>query len=165
MNAASLLFAFLSLFADGVSSPERYEIAADPDARSVFTALLHRSHYGFAAEEAAFIVRCPNGNLAGIHWPAGAGRDGVEWAGEYPRGVLAIAHTHPGWLTQPSRIDRATAARTHLPVYVITQTSITKTEGGEAIVVTSGSWSSESLRDRTERSSSEFASVSQSRRE
>jgi hypothetical protein len=159
MIPASVVIALLSLLT------EPRELADIPSVRSVFTALLRRSHYGYAPEQAAFVVRCPNGTLAAVHWPAGELRDGAEWIGEYPPGVIAIAHTHPGWLPPPSRIDRATASRSRLPVYVITATSIAKTDGGEPIVVTSGSWSPESRRDRTARSSSSFVFVSQSRRE
>jgi hypothetical protein len=164
MIPASVIIALLSLLTADLA-PEPRELADVPSVRSVFTALLRRSHYGFAPEQAAFIVRCPNGTLAAVHWPAGELRDGAEWIGDYPPGVLAIAHTHPGWLPLPSRIDRATATRSRLPVYVITATSIAKTDGGEPIVVTSGSWSPESRRDRTTRSSSSFFFVSQSRRE
>jgi hypothetical protein len=159
MIPASVVIALLSLLT------EPRELADIPSVRSVFTALLRRSHYGYAPEQAAFVVRCPNGTLAAVHWPSGELRDGAEWIGEYPPGVIAIAHTHPGWLPLPSRIDRATASRSRLPVYVITATSIAKTDGGDPVVVTSGSWSPESRRDRTTRSSSSFVFVSQSRRE
>src|SRR3954447_3937243 len=99
MIPASVVIAFLSVLT------EPRELADIPSVRSVFTALLRRSHYGYAPEQAAFVVRRPNGTLAAVHWPSGELRDGAEWIGEYPPGVIAIAHTHPGWLPLPSRID------------------------------------------------------------
>jgi hypothetical protein len=92
-----------------------------------------------ATEEAAFVT-VRNGRLTLVRWPEAGVRDTARWYGTLPDGVLAIVHTHPNWEPLPSTVDIQTAQRSHLPVYVITATQISKTVGGPVEVVLNGDW-------------------------
>jgi proteasome lid subunit RPN8/RPN11 len=115
------------------------DLACDAAARAIFAALLRDARYGFAAEEAAFIIRMDNGTVGFVRWRARE-TDSASWRGAVPRGTIAIVHTHPNWLSMPSRIDARSATAVHLPVYVVTASRITKTDGGENEVVVDGRW-------------------------
>jgi len=117
------------------------EIAHDPHVRAEWWEMLADARYGFAEnEEAMFIVRNDDGSLCVIRWtPAGMVR-GAQWHAPMPRGVIAIAHTHPNRLPRPSPADVRTAMRMDVPVYVITRSRIVKTAGGKTIDVARGEW-------------------------
>jgi len=88
-------------------------------------------------EQGAFVVRTPEGLPYFVTWPAGEDKDHLRWEGRFPEGAIAIVHTHPPWMREPSKLDVRAARRTKLPVYVITPSGIVKTTGGEPEVVTS----------------------------
>ena len=113
------------------------EIADQPSVRGIFDFLLRQSTRD---ERAAFIVRTPRGGFTFVSWPASDDANSVQWRGACPRGTVAIAHTHPNWLPMPSRIDIRSAAAAHLPIYVVTRTGISKTDGTSACVVVKGDW-------------------------
>jgi len=114
------------------------DLVSDRIVRGVFHLLLTRSRYGFGpAEEAAFLIRTEHG-IAFLHWPASSDRNEAMWEGPIPAGTIAIAHTHPGWMPMPSRIDATTSRKTGLAVYVITPSQISRTNGGAAEVVSMG---------------------------
>lgn len=123
-----------------VSTPE---IAEDPSVRAIFREMLRQSRYGFSREEvAAFVVRDGDAHLVSVAWPDADGiPDSARWCGRFPAGVVAIVHTHPNWLPQPSMIDARTAQVTHVPVYVITPDRVSKTAGGRSLVVLDHGWS------------------------
>jgi len=82
-------------------------------------------------EVAGFVVRLPSGTYAIVRWPEAEVTDEARWEGAWPPGTVAIVHTHPNWMPEPSRVDRATAASHGVPVYVVTNGGITRTDGGE----------------------------------
>jgi|GEM_PF-2019504 len=125
-----------------LSSMASLELGHEASARRIFARLLVQGHYGGShIEQAAFLLRDERGRLVAVDWPATGETDSAAWAGPLPAGVVAIAHTHPNWLPRPSRIDRATARRTRVPVYVITRTEIWKTDGETPATVATGDWS------------------------
>lgn len=125
------------LLQSAVSRDSQGEIAVEPSVRGIFFFLLQSSHRD---ERAAFIIRTPSGGFSFIAWPASDDANGVQWRGAYPRGTVAIVHTHPSWLPMPSRIDVRSAAESHLPIYVITSHRISKTDGVNAVVVAEDEW-------------------------
>ena len=117
------------------------DLAQDPTVRAALWQLMEQTRYGFAeTEEALFIVRERDGRLSFVRWTASETPHQSRWSGAKPRGVVAIAHTHPNWLPQPSRTDVRTAARNHLAVYVVTRMRIVKTTGNETQEVVEGDW-------------------------
>jgi hypothetical protein len=130
----------IALMLARVSTPE---IATDAGVRAMFRQMLSQTRYGFSREEAAaFVVRDGNGHLAVVAWPDADGiPDCAHWYGRFPEGVVAIVHTHPNWLPEPSTIDAQTARVTGVPVYVITAGRVSKTNGGRSQVVLDHGWS------------------------
>ena len=116
------------------------EVTADPAVRRVMWQMLADTRWGFShSEKAAFIVRTSTGQLVCLMW-YGSEENAARWRGSFPRGTVAIAHTHPNWLPAPSTIDAQTAERTKTPVYVVTRSRISRTAGGSTEVVLSGDW-------------------------
>ncbi|HEX6097841.1 MAG TPA: hypothetical protein VF432_16060 [Thermoanaerobaculia bacterium] len=112
----------------------------DPAVRAALWQLMGETRYGFAeTEEALFIVR-EGGRLSFVRWPSVKLPHHARWEGAWPRGVVAIAHTHPNWLPQPSQLDVRTSLGRNVPVYVVTRTRIVKTRGGATQAVFEGDW-------------------------
>jgi hypothetical protein len=121
------------------------DVLADRSARVELWILLSKAQWGFSHEEqASFIVRTPAGKLTFVRWPAPQEANIQRYCG-IPRGTVAIAHTHPNWLPMPSAIDRGTAMTAHVPVYVVTRSKITLTDGRHTRVVVDGEWSPRSV--------------------
>jgi hypothetical protein len=117
------------------------EVATDPAVLPVLWQMLGDAGFGFRhSEQAAFIVRKAGGRLILVRWPEAGEPDTSYWVGPLPDGVVAIVHTHPNWEPLPSKIDIRTAQRSHLPVYVVTRTEVSKTLGGSPQIVLSGDW-------------------------
>ncbi|HEX7807902.1 MAG TPA: Mov34/MPN/PAD-1 family protein, partial [Thermoanaerobaculia bacterium] len=68
------------------------------------------------------------GNLDYKLWPATQQRRKASYRGAVPPNTVAIAHTHPHGMPKPSQHDINEAARTGLPIYVITRTSIARVD-------------------------------------
>jgi proteasome lid subunit RPN8/RPN11 len=101
----------------------------DPAVHGILAELLRSARYGSAStEEAAFLIRDSRGATFFLRGPL-------------PAGTVAIVHTHPNWLPQPSKLDALVARQTSVPVYVVTLTRISRTEGGKPMLVASGDWS------------------------
>ncbi len=117
------------------------EVAGDPKVLPLLWQMLGDAGGGFRRTEvAAFIVRKADGQLVLVRWPEAGEPDTSRWVGRLPGGAVAIVHTHPNWEPLPSRIDIRTAQRSHLPVYVVTRTEISKTFGGSPLIVLNGDW-------------------------
>jgi proteasome lid subunit RPN8/RPN11 len=117
------------------------DLAYDPRVRAELWRLIGEARYGFAErEEAMFIVRDARGRLSFVRWTSMGVPHQTRWTGAWPRGVIAIAHTHPNWVPEPSRTDVRVAMRNKVPVYVVTRTRITKTSGGATREVIAGDW-------------------------
>lgn len=114
----------------------RPDIVREPQVQTLMRELLSDARSGFEhREEAAFIVRGASGNFYSIEWPSNGALDSARWEGAFPPGTVAIAHTHPTHLPMPSNIDITVARDVHVPVYVVTPARITRTDGGEPVVV------------------------------
>jgi len=117
------------------------EAASDPRLREELWLLLRDAFYGHAKlEQAAFVVRNSEGELSLVRWPSSGTPHKSQWLGSFPRGAIAIAHTHPNGFPEPSRVDKQTAKLRRMPVYVLTRLKITKTTGGASITVVRGDW-------------------------
>lgn len=115
-------------------------VQLDSGIREDFWTLLASARYGWSDHEAAaFVVMTPDG-VRLVPWPRSIDAHGARWRGAFPRGTIAIAHTHPNRDTDPSRIDRRTAKRLRLPVYVITHSRITVTDGAATYTIARGRW-------------------------
>ena len=81
-------------------------------------------------EDAAFLVRDPQGNVTIVRWPSSGLPDSQVWIGTIPQGTFAIAHTHPDWRPRPSKIDIVTSRSARMPVYVVTHSQVWETAAG-----------------------------------
>ena len=86
-------------------------------------------------EDAAFLVRDRQGQIAVVWWPSAGLPDTAMWLGRIPEGAFAIAHTHPDWRPQPSKTDVVTAKTAKMPVYVVTKSQVWETAAGVAFRV------------------------------
>ena len=118
-----------------------HDITSEPATRAYLWTLLAEARYGFSEnEEAAFIVRDRAGHVTFVRWPKSAGRYHARWAGAFPKGTIAIVHTHPNFTPEPSLLDERAAQRNGVPVYVLTRTKITRTTGDATEIVFDGDW-------------------------
>lgn len=103
--------------------------------------LLRLSGYGQRKQEhAAFIIRNPQGDHRLLHWQHRREFQRATYRGAVPPNAVAIIHTHPNSLPNPSSGDTRLARRIGLPVYVVTRKLITRTMGHSAEVVWRGDW-------------------------
>lgn len=103
--------------------------------------LLESARFGRDSKEhAAFIVVDESGQLQLSRWPWGAESMRATYRGQIPRSAVAIIHTHPHDLPNPSSGDIALAAKLGMTVYVITRTSVTRTDGSRTSNVANGDW-------------------------
>jgi hypothetical protein len=117
------------------------DLAADPSVRAGFWKLVTESRYGFArTEEAMFVVRGAGGAVTFVRWPDSGLHHQARWIGPFPPGTIAIVHTHPNWVPEPSAIDTRLAERIGIPVYVVTRTRISRTAGGVNETLVSSDW-------------------------
>ncbi len=79
-------------------------------------------------ERALFLTRDDAGTFGYELWPATMQRRKASYRGTIPRNTVAIAHTHPHGMPKPSQHDLDEAARTGLPIYVVTRTSIARVD-------------------------------------
>jgi len=92
------------------------------DIKACFEHLFAAAYFGKApVERAAFLVLQDGGSLACQDWPPTFSFKSERWDGPIPDGTVAIAHTHPARLRQPSRDDIAAAEQLGIPVFVVTE--------------------------------------------
>ncbi len=117
------------------------ELANEVPVRQYCWTLLQQARYGYSTNEAAaFVVRDPDGDLSFVQWPSSELPHEARWVGAYPRGTVAILHTHPNWSPEPSHLDARAARSRRVPVYVVTRMRISKTTGAETQTVVNGDW-------------------------
>jgi JAB domain-containing protein similar to deubiquitination enzymes len=103
--------------------------------------LLALAHYGQSVyEHAAFIVRDDDGQLRLRVWKFDRLFLTAHYRGPIPSDAVAITHTHPNPLPMPSEGDACLAKKSGLPVYVLTRTMISVTDGRHTRVVLRGDW-------------------------
>lgn len=103
--------------------------------------LLAVAKYGYSDyERGAFIVRDGSGQLHLLPWQFDHEPLAAHHRGPIRSEVVAITHTHPNRAPMPSPDDMWLARKTHLPVYVLTRTLITVTDGDRSWRVLSGDW-------------------------
>jgi hypothetical protein len=115
------------------------DIAVNDEVRGVFESLLEEGYSGMSDfEQGAFVIRMPTGHLAFFRWPSSGKGNRLQWAGALPPNAIAIVHTHPVSLPQPSYTDTLTSRKYGLPVYVITLHRITRVADGAVATVARG---------------------------
>jgi proteasome lid subunit RPN8/RPN11 len=130
----------LLLLALGGTAPA--ELADDPVVRDFCRVLLEKAVAERSREQGAFVVRTEEGILYFVTWPPSEEMDRLRWYGSFPKGTVAIVHTHPSWLREASKLDMLAAKRARIPVYVITKSMISKTTGEASVAVVEGDWAS-----------------------
>ena len=126
-----------------LGSMEGLAAGAAPDARIIALSwdLLRSARYGQSINEhSAFLVRDANGDLQLVRWLGKATSMSATYRGPIPYGTVAIVHTHPKALPNPSDGDAALARKLNMPVYVLTRHSITRTSGGRMEIIAIGDW-------------------------
>ena len=76
-------------------------------------------------ERAAFLRIGDRGLFNCEVWPAKLQFHAATWSGRMPDGTVAIVHSHPRTLPDPSTNDVAEAHRLGIPVIVVTPDSVT----------------------------------------
>jgi hypothetical protein len=85
-----------------------------------FMHLLHEAKFGYVSyERAAFLVLQRDG-VHCVDWPITNDFQKARWSGPKPAGVVAIAHTHPVAIPEPSSHDVEQARRNRMPMFVLT---------------------------------------------
>lgn len=103
--------------------------------------LLKLAGYGYSPyERAAFVVLDSSGRARFVLWPLQHRFCEATYDGVTPVNAVAIIHTHPNVSPLPSNDDARLARRIHLPVYVLTRTMITRTNGREMEILRTGDW-------------------------
>jgi len=75
-------------------------------------------------EVAAFLVRDADGRISCLLWPGSRETRTASYRGDRPVGVVAMAHTHPSFTPEPSKIDIDETKRVGLPMYVVSTRDI-----------------------------------------
>ena len=76
-------------------------------------------------ERAAFLRIDERGGFTCDVWPANLQFRRTHWAGPSPEGTVAVIHSHPRTLPDPSPDDRHVAQRLQIPVIVVTPEAMT----------------------------------------
>jgi len=96
-----------------------------PSASACFAEIFKAAGYGFRHDErAAFLIARGDGGFDCRMWPRTNGYQSAHWEGPIPANAVAIAHTHPRGLPEPSAHDFAEADRVGLPVVVVTHLGV-----------------------------------------
>lgn len=125
-------FSFLLVLALPLGFPASLGAGSDPamtpEERAMlpfFAEVFRTAGFGMrSTEEAAFIVDDADDAIACVRWPSSAAHHQLSYRGPVPAATVAIVHSHPLALRQPSVNDRAEAKRVGLPFYVVTRDSI-----------------------------------------
>ena len=128
--AIAALFAIQSAAAPLPSTPflvvnidERF--LADPVILGFFADVLRNGGLGYRkSESAAFLVRVNDGGHRCVTWPFRGDVQMQRFDGAAPDGTIAIIHTHPESLPEPSSADRRLAMAIGVPVFVVTRRAI-----------------------------------------
>jgi|GEM_PF-3175176 len=101
---------------------------ARPDVRACFDRVLKEGGYGrLPIESAAFVVRDGDRYQCRM-WPRSVSYRAQSWDGALPANAVAIVHSHPRDLPEPSAQDRALAKRLGIPNFVVTPRAVTRAE-------------------------------------
>jgi len=116
-------------------------MVGDPQAMSQFFCLYRAVQYGAASYERAAWIVASGGSVSLDWWPASYAREKETFSGVIPAAAVAFVHTHPNSASpQPSHGDKQTSARLGLPLYVIAQSAIWRTDGSADTQVAGGDW-------------------------
>jgi proteasome lid subunit RPN8/RPN11 len=117
------MFAALAIAA-ALAAPVEGEMLDHPDVRSCAERVLKAGGYGhLPLEAAAFVVRDGN-TYACEMWPRAVTYHSASWSRRVPSNVVAIIHSHPADLPEPSVGDADLARRLGIPVVVVTPRTI-----------------------------------------
>src|SRR5688572_28983120 len=97
-----------------LGSVQTHAADATPDAQTIALSwdLLRSARYGYATiEHSAFLVRDESGDLQLVRWLGKATSMSATYHGTIPYGTVAIVHTHPNELPNPSNADAALARK------------------------------------------------------
>ncbi len=115
-----------------VAYPLTPAILRDRNVIEGFSTLIARSGYGrLPRESAAFLVVGESNDFRIVHWPATNQFHAQRWVGAVPDGTVAVVHTHPAHLPDPSAHDIAEARRTGIPIFVLTPGSVVLVRDGQ----------------------------------
>jgi proteasome lid subunit RPN8/RPN11 len=130
----------LQINASIAQGPATPELMDDPVIRGFCEMLMRKATTERFGEQGAFVVRTAAGTLYFVMWPPSDDKNHLRWYGRFPKGTVAVVHTHSPWLPTASKLDMRAARRARIPVYVLTPACITKTTGEPSVVVMEGDW-------------------------
>jgi len=101
-----------------------------PGVEECFAVLLAGAGEGRRHDErAAFLVR-REGGFECRQWPSRMEFRRASWSGAIPENTVAVVHTHPRELPEPSAHDADEASRIGAPIMVVTPGSVTMVRPG-----------------------------------
>jgi len=101
---------------------------ARADVQTCMQRVLKDGGYGFLRiEAAAFLIEKDDAYECRM-WSRSVSFHSQEWRGAIPEGAVAIIHSHPKDLPDPSSNDQRLAKRLRMPVFVVTPRHVTRTE-------------------------------------
>jgi hypothetical protein len=107
---------------------------ARAEVRSCVERVLEAGGYGhLRLEGAAFITRDGDGFLCEM-WPRSVTFHSTSWSGRIPANTVAIVHSHPADIPEPSVGDAALARTLGIPVLVVTPRGVTAAGPGASAV-------------------------------
>lgn len=93
------------------------------------------------SERAAFLVVGPLGEYESVVWPRTHERRAATWRGPVPAGTIAVLHTHPMTMPEPSRNDVAHAIQTRLSFVIVSRSRVYVVEpNGSVRLIASNGW-------------------------
>jgi len=110
-----------------------------------YAELLAVGGYGrLPVEHAGFLIRERDGTLTFAPWQRGEFQR-ARFEGAIPRGTIALVHTHPRRLPQPSRGDLDQAKRLGIPLIVVTPGAVIAARAdGSVDTLFDAGWTSDS---------------------
>ena len=98
------------------------------DVQSCMQRVLKEGGYGHLPREgSAFLVE-KDGTFECLIWPRSNSMHAQQWGGTIPAHTVAIVHSHPADLPDPSWNDTLLARRLRMPIFVVTPRQVTRTE-------------------------------------
>jgi hypothetical protein len=101
--------------------------------------------WGDFSETAAFLVRDTAGDVQCLLWPETNEYKKQSFPGALPARTVAVVHTHPENLPNPSKGDIEQAQRLGIPLFVLTRQRVTAVDpdGNVIPIVARSMWASE----------------------
>jgi hypothetical protein len=122
---------FAALFlAAAIRYPLDAPMLGRADVRACFEQVLKGGGYGHLPFESAAFLIAKDGGYECAVWPRSIAFHSQSWPGRMPESTVAIIHSHPAELPDPSWRDVRLAERLRIPIFVVTPRAILRAGPG-----------------------------------